>query len=158
MIVLIVLGLIVSVLGVVGCILPILPGPPLSFIALILLSIAKDWEPFSPTFLIIMAGLTVLVIVLDYIVPFAGAKKYGATKLGIWGSVIGMIIGILFFPPWGILIGAFVGAIFGEILMGKKAPSALRAGWGVFIGTIIGTGLKMAVSIVMLFYYIKEMF
>jgi uncharacterized protein YqgC (DUF456 family) len=78
--------------------------------------------------------------------------------LGIWGSVIGMIIGILFFPPWGILIGAFAGAILGEILMGKKAPSALRAGWGVFIGTIVGTGLKMAVSIVMLFYYIKEMF
>lgn len=158
MIVLIILGLLIALIGLAGCILPVVPGPPLSFLALILISIAKHWHAFSPLFLYIMAGLTILVTVLDYVVPAAGAKKYGASKLGIWGSIIGMFVGLLFFPPWGMLFGAFLGALFGELLVGKEGKKALRAGWGVFVGNMIGVGLKLAVSFVMLFYYIKAMF
>ncbi len=158
MIVLIIIGLLVSLTGLVGCILPVVPGPPLSFLALILISIAKHWQAFSPQFLYLMAALTILVTVLDYIVPAAGAKKYGASKLGIWGSIIGMFVGLLFFPPWGMLFGAFLGALFGELFVGKEGKKALRAGWGVFVGNMIGVGLKLAVSFVMLFYYIKAMF
>ncbi len=155
---LIILGLLVSLLGLAGCILPIVPGPPLSFLALIILSMAKDWQPFSSTFLIVMAAFTILVTLLDYIVPAAGAKKYGSSRLGVWGSVIGMFVGLIFFPPWGMLIGAFAGALVGELAAGKESKKALRAGWGVFVGTIVGIGLKLAASGIMLFYYIKEMF
>ena len=84
MIVLIILGLLFALIGLIGCILPIIPGPPLSFFALIILSYAKNWEPFSTTFLIIMAGLTILATVLDYVVPAIGAKRYGASQLGVW--------------------------------------------------------------------------
>ena len=158
MIALVILGLILSLIGLAGCILPVVPGPPLSFVALIILSIAKGWQVFSPAFLWIMAGITILVTVLDYVVPAAGAKKYGASKFGVWGSVLGMLIGLFFFPPWGMLVGAFLGALVGELIVGKKGRQALKAGWGVFVGNLVGVGLKLAASAVMLFYYVKGMF
>jgi uncharacterized protein YqgC (DUF456 family) len=158
MIVLIILGFLFALMGLIGCILPVIPGPPLSFFSLIILSYAKDWEPFSVTFLIVMAGLTILATVLDYIVPAIGAKKYGASKLGIWGSIIGMIFGLFIFPPWGVLVGAIIGALAGELAGGKKGKKALRASWGVFVGNIMGVGLKLAFCGTILFFYIKEMF
>jgi len=158
MIVLIILGLLFALIGLIGCILPVIPGPPLSFFSLIILSYAKNWEPFSTTFLIVMAGLTILASVLDYVVPAIGAKKYGASKLGIWGSIIGMIFGLFIFPPWGVLVGAIIGALAGELVGGKKGKKALRATWGVFVGNIMGVGLKLAFCGTILFLYIKEMF
>ncbi len=155
---LIILGLILVLAGFIGCILPIVPGPPLGFIALIILSYAKDWQPFSGTFLIIMGGLTVIATVLDYVVPAAGARKYGASKFGTWGSILGLLIGLIAFPPLGMFIGGFIGAVIGELLAGRAGGKALRAGWGVFLGNLAGIGLKMAFSGVMIFFYVKEMF
>lgn len=157
-IVLIILGLLLAFIGLAGCILPAIPGPPLSFAALIVLSLAKNWEPFSATFLIIMGGLTLFVTLLDYVVPAAGAKKYGASRAGVWGSIIGLLVGLFLFPPWGILIGAILGALVGELIVGKKGKEAFRASWGVVVGTILSVGLKLALSGVILFFYIKEMF
>ena len=151
-------GLLFALIGFIGCILPVIPGPPLSFLALIILSFARNWEPFSSTFLIIMAILTILVTILDYIIPASGAKKYGASKLAVCGSIIGMLIGVFFFPPLGIFIGGFTGALAGELLTTKEANKALRAGWGVFIGIMLSTGIKLTFCGIMLFFYIKEMF
>jgi uncharacterized protein YqgC (DUF456 family) len=105
-----------------------------------------------------MGALTVLLILLDYIVPALGAKKYGASSRGLWGSAIGMLIGIFFFPPWGMIVGAFLGALVGELASGKSGRMALRAGWGILIGSVFGIGLKLAFTAVVLFYYIKEIF
>ena len=105
-----------------------------------------------------MAGLTIVVSILDYVVPASGAKKYGASKLGMWGSIIGMSLGLFFFPPWGILMGGIVGALVGELVAGKEAGKAFRASWGIFVGYMVSTGLKLAFSGVLLFFYIKEMF
>ncbi len=158
MIVLIILGVVCLIIGIIGCVVPGLAGPPFSFLALILLSIAKRWEPFSPTFLIAMAAVTIIVTALDYIVPAAGAKKYGASKFGFWGAVIGMIVGIIYLPPLGMIIGAFIGAFVGELLIGKQSSAALKAGWGVFIGVMFGILLKLIASGVMTFYFIKALF
>ena len=155
---LIILGVLCALIGFVGCIFPVIPGPPLSFLALILLSLAKDWEPFSSTFLLIMGGLGVLVTILDYVVPVVGAKKYGASKWGIWISMIGMLIGVLFFPPWGMLFGAFVGALAGELLAGKKGRKSLQAAWGVFVGNVVSIGFKLAYCGAVIFFFVKEMF
>ena len=154
---LIIIGLILAIAGMVGCILPIIPGPILSFSALILLSWTKNWQIFSHTFLIVMGVLTALLIILDYVAPALGAKKYGASKRGMWGSAIGMIIGIFFIPPWGMIVGAFVGALAGELSSGKSGRTALRAGWGILVGNVLGVGLKLAFTAVVLFYYIKAM-
>lgn len=151
------IGLLLSVLGLVACLLPVLPGPPISFISLLLLSWVKNWEPFSSTLLFTLAGATALVLILDYIVPAAGARRYGASKWGVWGSVAGMLVGLVFFPPFGLFIGAFLGAMAGELYVGKTGDEAFRAGFGVFVGVLFGIGIKMGLCGVMLFYYIKGM-
>ncbi|NIM57379.1 MAG: DUF456 family protein [Candidatus Aminicenantes bacterium] len=158
MIILIILAVICVIIGIIGCIVPGIAGPPFSYASLILLSIAKRWEPFSAKFLIIMAVVTVIVTALDYILPAAGAKKYGASKLGFWGAIFGMIIGILFFPPLGMIIGAFIGAIVGELLRGKQSFEALKAGWGVFMGVMLGVLLKLIATGIMTFYFIRALF
>jgi uncharacterized protein YqgC (DUF456 family) len=155
---LVILGLIVALIGFVGCILPVIPGPPVSYAALIILSLAKKWEPFTITFLIIMGALMLAVSVVDYVFPAIGAKRYGASKAGVWFSIIGMLVGIFFIPPWGMFIGAFGGAIVGELLVGKGGKKALKAGWGVFVGNMVSIGFKLAYSGVVIFFYVKEMF
>ncbi len=157
-VVIIAIGLILALAGMIGCILPVIPGPILSFSALLLLSWTKHWQIFSPSFLIIMGALTAVLTVFDYVAPAIGAKKYGATKFGLWGSAIGMIIGIFVIPPWGLIAGAFVGALAGELAAGRSGRIALRAGWGILIGNVFGIGLKLAFTAVILFYYVKEMF
>lgn len=155
--VLVVLGLILALSGLIACIVPIIPGPPLAYGSLLVLSVAKDWEPFSTTFLLVMGALTLLVLILDYIVPAAGAKKYGATKFGVWGSLLGMILGLFVFPPFGLFIGGFVGAMAGELYAGKGGDEAFRAGLGVFVGNLVGIGIKMGLCGVILFFYIKAL-
>ena len=155
---LIILGLLIALIGLVGSILPVIPGPPLSYAALIILSLAKQWEPFNITFLIVMGALMLAVSLVDYVFPAIGARRYGASKAGVWCSVIGMLVGIFFIPPWGMFIGAFAGAVIGELVFGKGERGALRAGWGVFIGTMVGTGFKLAFCGVCIFFYVKGMF
>jgi uncharacterized protein YqgC (DUF456 family) len=105
-----------------------------------------------------MAVITVVVSVLDYAMPAGGAKKYGASRWGIWGSLIGMPLGLVFFPPWGIIIGGIAGALLGELIVGKETGKALQASWGIFVGFMLSTGLKVLFCCVILFFYLKEMF
>ena len=148
------IGSILMLLGLAGSVLPILPGPPLSFIGLFLLALSKHFSPpLTPTLVIIMAVVTILVTVMDYIIPSLGAKRYGASKWGVWGSVLGMVIG-MFWSPFGMLAGAFIGAVVAEWLVGKKEGEALRAGWGVVMGTLLATILRLGVSGMMTYYFV----
>ena len=155
MAVLIVLGFILLAAGIIGCVLPVIPGPPLSYAALILLSIARKWEAVSLAVLIVLGVCTVVVTVLDYLLPVLISQKKGASKAGTWGSVSGMVAGIVFFPPFGVIIGTFVGAVLGELIFSNKPDSALKAGWGVFLGTMLGIALKLGVSGVIAFYFTR---
>ncbi len=156
--IIIALGLIVSMAGLIGCIVPMIPGPPLSYGALILLSFAKNWQPFGAAFLFAMGVLTAAVVVLDYVIPSIGAKKYGASKAGTWGSFAGLVVGFFLFPPFGMFIGGFAGAVIGELFAGRAGDKALRAGWGVLLGNLASISMKLSVSAFMLFIYVKEMF
>ncbi len=106
----------------------------------------------------IMGGLAVLVTILEYVVPVVGARRYGASKWGVWISMIGMLIGVLFFPPWGMLIGAFAGALAGELLSGKEGRKSLHAAWGIFVGNVVSIGFKLFYCGAIIFFYVKEMF
>jgi hypothetical protein len=158
MVVLIVLGALLQVLGLVGCVLPWLAGPPFNFIGLILLTIAKDGKQFSPGFMILMAVLTALTVVLDYVLPLAGTRKFGATKRGFWGAFIGMALGAFVLPPFGLVLGAFAGAVIGELSAGKERSKAFRAGWGVFAGMMAAMAVKLVASGVMTFYFVRALF
>lgn len=147
---------IIMVAGILGCLLPVLPGPPLSFIGLLILHFSR-FADFSSTFLITWGCVTILVTVLDYIVPIWGTKKFGGSKSGMWGAGIGLVAGIFLLPPIGIIVGPFAGAVIGEALTGKNSSKALRAGLGSFLGFLAGVGIKLAASIVMTYYYVKEL-
>ncbi len=142
-------------LGIIGCIVPIIPGTPLSYVGILLLHFTERYQ-FSTNFLIFWGILTVLAYVLDYIIPAMGTKKYGGSKRGVWGSMIGLLLGIIFFPPFGIIIGPFIGAVVGELTTGRDMNKALKAGKGSFIGLLIGTAIKLIVSGMMTFYAFKE--
>ena len=154
--VLIVLGVVLIIGGILGCVLPVLPGPPLSYIGLLLLHFTQRYQ-FSTRFLIIWAIITTVVYVLDYVIPSWGTKKFGGSKRGIWGSMIGLVIGLFFFPPYGIIIGPFLGAIIGELTSGKDSDTALKSGFGAFIGFLAGTLLKLIASGMMTWYFFKEL-
>lgn len=155
-ILLIVLGALFIISGVLGCVLPIIPGPPLSYIGLLLLHFTERYQ-FSSKFLIIWAIITVVVYVLDYLIPAWGTKKFGGSKRGIFGSIIGLVIGMFFFPPFGIIIGPFIGAVVGELTIGKDSGAALKSGLGSFLGFLAGTLLKLIASGMMTWYFVKEM-
>ena len=101
-----------------------------------------------------------LATVLDTLAPLYGARRYGASRAGIWGSVLGMVIGILgFLPvgPLGMLVGAFGGAWIGELFAGQDGRAAFRAAWGVFVGTVLGIVLKLVVSGAVAFWFVREL-
>ena len=128
-IVLIVFSVLFMIIGLLGCILPALPGPPLSYIGFLLLHFT-DRVQFSTTQILILLLLVVVAQVIDYFIPVLGSKYSGGTKWGSWGAFIGSVVG-LFFLPWGLLLGPFLGAVAGEPKGGADLISALRLGPGV---------------------------
>jgi uncharacterized protein YqgC (DUF456 family) len=153
--ILIILGLLIAVVGLMGCIIPALPGPPLNFLSLLILELAID-KAFPAEFYFLWGGITIAVTALDYVLPIMGAKVYKASSLGIWGSIIGMLIGILFFPPFGMILGLFIGAVLGELLAGKEDWEALKIGSVTFFASMLMIFIKLAVSGVMTYYLIKR--
>ena len=149
-------GGLLMIVGLVGCLIPVIPGPPLSFIGLLLLHFTR-YADFSFEFLLMFGCIAVIVTILDYIVPIWGTKKFGGSKAGMWGAAIGLVLGLIILPPLGIIIGPFAGAVMGEAFMGKKTAKAFRAGLGSLLGLMMGIGLKLAASIAMTFYFVKDL-
>jgi uncharacterized protein YqgC (DUF456 family) len=163
-----VLGALLVLIGFIGSIMPIIPGPPISWAGFLLLkwtSYVDDRGAGYENALWILLFFVVLVTILDYVVPIMGTKKYGGSKRGVWGATIGVVVGIFILSPipaigpfLGIIIGPFAGAYIGEITTGKKKREALRAAWGSFVGFLLGVGLKLMVCGTILFLYIKHLF
>lgn len=147
-----VLGIILLLAGLTGCLLPLLPGPPLAYMALLVLQLRAE-PPFSLNFLLLWAVLVALVTLLDYVIPVYGTKKFGGTQAGVWGCTLGLLAGF-WLGPLGIIIGPFVGAFVGEWLADRNSEKALRAAIGSFIGFLAGTALKLVVCGVMTYYFI----
>ncbi len=150
-------GALFMIAGILGCIIPVLPGPPLSYAGLLLLHFTDKYQ-FTPRFLIIWGIVTVVAFALDYIIPAWGTKKFGGSRFGVWGSIIGLFAGLLFFPPFGIIVGPFAGAVIGELVAGQNTESALKSGFGSFAGLLLGTLIKLTVSGLMLWHFIKMLF
>jgi hypothetical protein len=128
--------------GFFGSILPVLPGPPLSWIGLLLLHFSR-FADFSTRFLAVSFVVMAVIAALDYFIPIWGAKRFGGTRSGVIGSTVGLIIG-LFFMPLGVVAGPFLGALIGELLHApNERKRALKSAIGSFIGFLLGTGLKL---------------
>ena len=154
-IILIILGILCLLVGLAGCILPALPGPPLSYAALLLLHFT-DKVQFSTTQLVVWLIVVVFIQVLDYFVPMLGSKYTGGTRWGTRGCMAGTLVG-LFFMPWGIILGPFLGAFIGELLGGSDKKLALKSGIGSLIGFLLGTVLKCAVCGYFIYLFFSEL-
>ena len=141
-------------LGILGSLLPALPGPPISWVGLLLLYLCpgmeKNYWVLGITFII-----AIIIAVLDYIIPSKGTKRFGGSKYGIWGTNIGLIVGIFAPIPFGFIIGPFVGALIGELIYDRKdSTRATKAAIGSFVGFLAGTFIKFVVSIAYLGLFI----
>lgn len=125
-------------IAIAGIFLPVLPGIPIAAAGTLLAAWLGKFQIIKPIHLGIVIGLTILSIILDYFAGVIGAKHFGAQKAGVIGSIVGSIVGLIFFPPFGFLIGALVGAILAELLTDREPEEALKAGFGVLIGTLGG--------------------
>ena len=135
-------------LGVIGSIIPILPGPLLSYIALLLYHFSINRIEGDS---LIWMGIAVIVIsILDYFLQIYGVKKAGGGKYAIRGSVVGILLGVFLFPPFGILIGAFIGAFIGAKI--EMENNAVKIAFGALWGFIIGTILKLCFSIYVVYF------
>ena len=152
--VLIVLAIILCITGIIGSVVPGLPGPPLSWVGVLLayLSHKIGGADMSMTSVLIWLGVTVMVSVLDYTIPARFTKLAGGTKAGSTGATIGMILG-LFLTPIGMIPCSLLGAFLAEWLQENKSiGGALKSAVGTFIGFMLGSGLKIIASGTMLFY------
>jgi len=152
-----VLAILLLLIGLLGVIIPALPGPIISYFGLVSLYFSSH-QPFTDRFMLIWLALAVGITALDNIVPILGTQKMGGSKKGVWGSIIGLVFGLMFLGPFGILIGPFIGAVVGELIGGKKFNLALRAGFGSFLGFLTGTILKLVFSVWAGYYIIVNLY
>jgi len=163
---LIILGAICILVGVIGSILPGLPGPPLSYLGLLLIHWTR-FAQFSFRMLAVWAIIVLIVAVLDYVVPIWGTKQFGGTRAGVRGSTIGLVVGVILLPMMGIVLGPFgllgilggpfIGAWIGEKYAGQDSKKALRAAIGSFIGFLAGTFMKLVVSLILAFFFFRAL-
>lgn len=152
-----ILAVIFGIAGLVGSVVPALPGPPISWVGLLLLYFT-DYSDMTLTFLLVWLGVTIAVTVADNFLPVWMTKKYGGSRAATIGTVLGMIAGIFFFPPWGMIVFPFIGAFVGE-LIGNRSEGhvALKVAFGAFLAFICGVGIKLISSGMMLFYIISSL-
>jgi uncharacterized protein YqgC (DUF456 family) len=142
------------IIGILGSFLPILPGPPISWVGLLLLYLTKGIA-INYWVLGVTLCIALFVVVLDYIIPAKGTKRFGGSKYGVWGTNIGLVIG-LFFPPIGFIIGAFIGALIGELIYDKQDQNrAFKAATGSFLGFLAGTFIKLVVCFAYLGLFLR---
>lgn len=152
---LLILGFLMMLVGILGSFLPVLPGPPISWVGLLLLYLTKavpdNWWIVGITFV-----LAITITVLDYIIPAMGTKRFGGTKGGMWGTMIGLLVAILLpvFGPFGIIIWPFIGALVGELLNKANKKTALKAAFGSFLGFLTGTFMKFVLTVAYAVFYV----
>lgn len=144
-----------AIIGLAGSILPALPGAPLSFAGLVLLCFC-DGADISSTSIWVSAIFLAIVSVLDYVAPIWLTNASGGSKQATRGSIAGLIAGLFFFPPWGLVIGPFIGAFVGELMTHATTGKALKVAMMSFVGFVLTTGMKIIYSGVLLFMVIKE--
>lgn len=155
-ILLVIISALFIVLGLIGSVLPILPGPPLSWIGLLLLHLTKAVE-MNTTLIVITGIIAIIIFILDYIIPSMGTKKFGGSKTGMIGTSVGLVVGLISPIPGGIVLGPFLGAFIGEMIHKNDSKTAFKAAIGSFIGFLASTFIKFIVSVIYLGIFISKL-
>lgn len=146
--------LVVIILGIAGTFLPFLPGIPIIFVAIAAYGWYEGFKVISAQYLVVLAGIALLSMLVDYISTYLGAKYFNSSKKGVWGAVLGGVAGIFVFPPFGIIIGPWLGAVLGEKLQGNDWPRAWHSGLGAVVGLFSGIAFKIILGTAMLISFL----
>ncbi|MGR3318708.1 MAG: DUF456 domain-containing protein [Candidatus Anammoxibacter sp.] len=149
-----VISLLTMLAGLAGTIVPIIPGTPIIWAGAFIYAVSSGFEDITWNVLIVFGILTVFTLIADFFANMYGAKKFGASKWGIIGSTVGMIIGAITTGVIGLIVGSFLGAVVFELLLGRKFKDAFNAGLGAFIGFLAGSLLKLIIGFVMIGVFI----
>lgn len=144
-----ILGGLLMLVGIIGIVLPALPGVPLMFAGMLMVAWAGDFSLLGPGMLVVLGVLTLLSVVLDVLAGLIGAQRVGASRLALAGAAIGTVVG-LFFGLIGVVFGPFIGAFLGELAYSRKSTLATRVGVGTWIGLLLGTIAKIGIAFLML--------
>ena len=159
--IIITIGIILLVVGLVSCVLPPLPGPPIAYVALLLAYFRLHATDDLPLWLLILyAVIIILITIIDNFIPVWSTKKFGGTKAGIRGCFIGIVVGIIFAPFGGIsiIICPFLGALIGELIDGQEFTLAIKSGIGSFVGFLLTSGLKIILVLMICYHFFKAVF
>ena len=155
--IIIIIVILLLLIGLIGCIIPALPGPPISFLGLLVFHFFTSYNLEEDT-LWLLAAVVVAITFLDYWLQVYGVKKFGGGRKAINGTIIGLVLG-LFFLPFGVIIGPFVGAFLGAKMEAKEDTNrAIKIALGALAGFLGGTVLKFAVSIYISILFINQLF
>ena len=156
--IIIIIVILLLLIGLIGCIIPALPGPPISFSGLLVFHFFTSYNVEEDT-LWLLAAVVVAITFLDYWLQVYGVKKFGGGKKAINGTILGLAFGLLLFPPFGVIIGPFVGAFLGAKMEAKEDTNrAIKIALGALVGFLGGTVLKFAVSIYISILFIHQLF
>jgi uncharacterized protein YqgC (DUF456 family) len=147
-------GLIV-IFGLIGTVVPALPGIPMIFTGLVLAAWSTGFEPVGWWTIGVLGALTALSILIDFLAAAFGAQRLGASQRAFWGATLGALVGIFFGLP-GIILGPFIGAVIAELTEGRGARQAGLSGYGVWVGIILGTAAKLAIAFIMLGIFLMK--
>lgn len=152
-----ILAIIFALVGCVGCIVPIIPGVALAYVGYLCLYFCS-WAEISVAWLVVFGVLTLFATLLDYLLPSYMTKKFGGSKAGERGAMIGALVGI-FAGPIGVIVAPFIGAVIGELLHdNSNRDRALKSGVGSFLSFFVGTGIKLVISLWMVIEIFIDVF
>lgn len=153
-----VLAIILFIAGLVGTVLPVLPGAILVYGGMLLYGFMTGFAVLDAAFFVLQALALAVIFLIDFLASAAGTKRFGGSRQAAWGAVLGTILGIILMGPLGIVIGPFLGATAAELLRGTELNQAFRAGFGTLVGILGGTILKLGAEMLMIVYFFMRVF
>ncbi len=155
-------GIIISVVfftaGIIGTVLPALPGAPLIWLGMLIYGVFVNFNNLPWTFFLGQGLAVALIFLVDYLAGIWGVNRYGGSKAAAWGCILGGLLGVLLAGPFGLIIGPFVGAVAGELYQKSSLEKAFQVGIGSMIGLLGGLVLKLAIEVVMIVWFFMVIF
>ncbi len=151
-------SLLIMLMGMAGIVIPIIPSIPLVWLGAFIFALCTHFEKITGMLLLVFALLTVFSIVFENLGSVYGAKKFGATRWGIVGSVIGTGVGFYLGGPIGLILGPIIGTVIFELIGGKDYRGALKSGLGNFVGFMGGSLIKFFIGLAMIIIFTWKVF
>ncbi|MGI6435843.1 MAG: DUF456 domain-containing protein [Syntrophomonadaceae bacterium] len=151
-----VLAVLLVLVGLLGVMVPLIPGIPMILAVIVFYGWYEGFQLITVPYIAMMGGITLLSILVDYLSTTLGAKYSGSSRAGVWGAFIGTFVGIFLFPPLGLLIGPWVGAMLGEYLTVNDVNKAVKAGFGTVVGLFSGLFFNLLLGIIMVVTFLMR--